>query len=151
MSTQVIAPTTSGTFLYDGCYRARGELSFAQREAWGLYRHIGAGLPGPSASSSREAYGIAQRSPVIARQKAPGTGSLAIHMHRSSGRERRTWKIFGGAHVTRGVVKKAFHNSAARSKSLRWRRYRIRVLDSTITLLVVNGSRFAASAGSRRP
>jgi hypothetical protein len=36
MDVETIAHERSGSFLYTGCYRARGELSRADRAAWGL-------------------------------------------------------------------------------------------------------------------
>jgi len=36
MSGESVAPATRDSFLYEGCYRPRGGLSFAERAAWGL-------------------------------------------------------------------------------------------------------------------
>jgi hypothetical protein len=36
MSIKAIAPKMSSSFVYEGCYRPRGGLTFAERSAWGL-------------------------------------------------------------------------------------------------------------------
>jgi len=36
MSIEAVAPAFSGSFVYEGCYRPRGALTFAERSAWGL-------------------------------------------------------------------------------------------------------------------
>jgi len=36
MSSEAVVPAILGSFVYEGCYRPRGSLTFAERSAWGL-------------------------------------------------------------------------------------------------------------------
>jgi len=36
MSIEAVTPAIWGSFVYEGCYRPRGALTFAERSAWGL-------------------------------------------------------------------------------------------------------------------
>jgi hypothetical protein len=64
MSIEAIVPTISRSFVYEGCYRPRGSLTFAERSAWGL-RSCG---NRPQASNSSTPT---PEAPVSARRSGP--------------------------------------------------------------------------------
>ena len=147
MPTEAISPTTSRTYLYEGCYQARGELSFAQRAAWGRYgRHD---APGSGALFSLP-QSPTQPPNVKRPQESQHQLLRAIYLPfvPPSVRAKRTWRIHAHARPIVRMRRKAPPSICiVRSKGVRWKRYRARALGRNVTLLIANGASFAVSSG----
>jgi hypothetical protein len=153
MSIKSISPTVSGSFVYDGCYRARGDLSFAERAAWGLSSPAIHKVFTIVNTRSSAASPTPQRPHAQAQLRSGGMLLLRNSNNPARARWSYRWMARGLVQpMGRRTFTARVRGGAIRFKTVRWRRYRATVVGSTVTLLIANGKTFVtASAHSRRP
>jgi len=145
MSSVSIQATTSATFVYEGCYRARGELSFAEQAAWGLCSQA------PTKHKAMRTRALATTPTFQVRhahtQIRPQHNTRASrHLGVAHDRPRRVWRAHGKAHAfSRHALTVRWRRRAALSHSRRWRRYAVKVLGRAGTLLMGNGRSFMSA------
>ena len=141
MSIEAVKPVTSGGFVYEGCYRPRGSLSFAEQSAWGLRctapsistthpKRRELEVPRLANPCSRSPFARAQTFAAISGKKAPLR--LGQHVRLPAGTPRcSATRRETGKHV----------QAQRRHQCNTWRRFRFIMSGRTITCLNV-GSRW---------
>jgi hypothetical protein len=129
MSGEAIAPTTCGSYLYEGYYRPRGGLSFAERAAWGL-RSVSDSKPAAiDMPHARKAAGEWMKHAKPAGAAGPLSGSRQPQTPvRAGDAVRRHVRILALAdHAAYRRPAAASKRIAARgSVTVKWRRFRLR-------------------------
>ena len=146
MSIEAVAPTTCGSFLYEGCYRPRGGLSFAERAAWGLsstskanppIRHASLSGSKPMSEALRPSKHFAIR---VTR------AFIAPSRARTRSLKRRRFRVICASQFAGQRLKttKNKRTSAGNEDATKWRRLRLKVLGRNITCLSVRGRVFVS-------
>ena len=147
MSKVSIAATTPTTFVYEGRYRPRGELSFAERAAWGLCSQA---LPKPRAAMRTRAPSVVPTllgsHAHVQLRPAYGTTPARRRIVVAHDRLRRVWKAQGNARsFSRHALEVRWRQRAVLSRTHRWRRYTVKVLGRALTLVMANGKSFISA------
>jgi hypothetical protein len=148
MSIKAIAPKISTSFVYEGCYRPRGGLTFAERSAWGLR------TPSRTLPDSK----TTERAPVLQPQIARPL--LVARSRSNDATTRRPFRLFAGGNekprfraeyvspsILRMVKRFASLYVQTQSKNLeRWYRLSVKIGDAKITCLVAGRRSFVAAS-----
>ena len=145
MSIEAVAPAISGSFAYEGCYRPRGSLTFAERSAWGL-RSSGSRLPGSKASAPmQETRASARRStPVTYAQIGPHPVAHTTDGIENSRQRKPRFRVTCLASTTLRCVKPFDHprQLAKPKRTGRWYRLSVKIGDGSVTCVGSRGRSF---------
>lgn len=147
MSIEAVVPTNSRSFVYEGCYRPRGSLTFAERSAWGLR------LTGhrPSAPSTRASGNIERASAFrsklvtfhqgLAQQGLRHTHAIVKYVKR----ERRFRVCCLSSVALRSAKRVAHQRALVRPKQLAsWLRLEVKIGAGSVTCIVTPRRSFVA-------
>jgi hypothetical protein len=147
MSIEAIVPAISRSFVYEGCYRPRGSLTFAERSAWGL-RSSGNRPPASNSSTSAPEAAVSTRrsTPVTSAQFRPHEGTHKAHAIEN--KMKRKPRVRVGC-LTSAAVRyaKRFASAQHLAKPRRfsgWYRLSVKVGCGSATCLLVRGRSFVA-------
>ena len=142
MSIEVVVPKSGGSFLYEGCYRPRGALTFAERSAWGLYSQTRARHAiGLRAMKSKSAIRHASICPPD-RQRRDVNHVLNCRAHVSARRPR--FGIVNLSTFAKQYARRRLNLQNAVHAKERWFVIRASVADITVTCLVARNRTFVA-------
>jgi hypothetical protein len=153
MAMDAIAHTDNGSFLYSGCYRVRGELTSADRAAWGLHEPFANQLDRHAAPLSR----IASR-PAPREQRTTGQTRAAIRSSqrddnrlRQTGDRAKRLLVTCVAAVMQGRVRRfiARHGADYARSTRRWRRLAVVAAGVPATCLLWGGRAFVTGAAAK--
>jgi hypothetical protein len=148
MSIKAIAPKMSSSFVYEGCYRPRGGLTFAERSAWGL-RAPSRRLPvskaiAPALVPQAQIF----RPLLVARSRSNGGTTSGPLPRLYAGRNEKPRFRAGcmSPSILRIVKRFATLYVKTQSKNLeRWYRLSVKVGDDKVTCLIVGRRAFVAA------
>jgi hypothetical protein len=151
MSIKAIAPKMPSSFVYEGCYRPRGGLTFAERSAWGL-RTPSRGLPVSKAIAPALVQQAQVCGPLLVARLRSNGGTTSGPVPRLYARGNEKLRFRAGCvspSVLRIVKRYASLYVKTQSKNLqRWYRLSVKVGDAKVTCLVVGRRAFVAASVS---
>ena len=145
MSIEAVVPAISGSFVYEGCYRPRGALTFAERSAWGLRSSANR----PSVTNSNAPTPMARASarqtwPVTCAQLRP---QVATHCRTSIEKRLKRKRRFRAACLSSAALRCANRHAGAQhlakpSRFAGWFRLSVEVGGWSATCLLARGRSF---------
>lgn len=145
MSIEAVASNLYGSFLYEGCYRPRGGLTFAERSNWGLHgalaRHIIANAHACLRSTSRT---IGHRVSMPPQRLCHGFGRIPEvgQLHSCRRKARRFRMVSATVSLVRHAMYCGARTSTKRPGLARWHRLRVCVGSIKASCLVAGGRAF---------
>jgi hypothetical protein len=147
MSIEAVVPPNSRSFVYEGCYRPRGSLTFAERSAWGL-RSSGQRPPAARTSAPVNiARTLPSRSkPLTCAQRPQRQGSRNPYTIEKHLKRERRFRVCSLSSVALRYTKTlANQRASVRPKQLAgWLRLQVKVGGGPVTCLVTPRRSFVA-------